>query len=213
MCIRDSQRCLTAAVDGPTDHLAREEIKHDAAIDLALPSRVLGDVGQPQLVGTGGGELTLDQVLTGPCVLEVLVALFRPRKTPNAQLTHDPLDQLGVDNQALFDLQSGLDPQDAVGASRAGVDIGDGVGQHEATDLAVVGLSELDAVVGRAIEADNLAGEALGVAQVVQPSDNLELPFGSAVPSSKRALAALTTLSSDSSSLMRRRASTSGSAS
>ena len=93
------------------------------------------------------------------------------------------------------------------------MDVGDGVGQQEATDLAVVGLSELDVVVGRAVEADDLAGEALGVAQVVQPSDNLELAFGSAPPSSKSALAALTALSSASSSLIRRRAARSGSAS
>ena len=93
------------------------------------------------------------------------------------------------------------------------MDVRDGVGQQESTDLAVVGHSELDVVVGRAIQADDLTGEALGVAQVVQPSDNLELAFGSAAPSSKRALAALTTLSSASSSLMRRRAANSGSAS
>jgi hypothetical protein len=40
------------------------------------------------------------------------------------------------------------------------VDIIDGVGQHEATNLAVGGLFELDAVVGRAFEADELAGVA-----------------------------------------------------
>jgi len=80
------------------------------------------------------------------------------------------------------------------------VDVRDGVGQEEAPDLAVVGLSELDVVVGGAIEVDEPAGVALGVAQVVQPSDNLELAFGSAAPSSKRALAALRALSSYSSS-------------
>ena len=84
--------------------------------------------------------------------------------------------------------------------------IGDGVGEQQAADLAVIGLAELDVVVGRAVEADDLTGEALGVAQVVQPSDNLELAFGSTAPSSKRALAAFTALSSASSSLMRRRA-------
>jgi hypothetical protein len=104
-----------------------------------------------------------------------------------------------------------FDPQDAVGASGTSVDVGDGVGQKEATDLAVVGLSELDVVIGRAIEADDLTGPTLGVTQVVQSSDNLELPFGSVAPSSKRALAALTILSSASSSLTRRRAARSGS--
>ena len=143
---------------------------------------------------------------TGLGVLEVLVAPLGSRKTLNAQLIHDPPDQLGVDDEPLFELEGGFDPQDAVGAPGAGVDISDGVGQHEATDLAVVGLLELDVVVGRAVEADDLAGVALGVTQVVQPSDNLELPFGSVLPSSKRSLAALVAFSSFSSSLMRRRA-------
>jgi hypothetical protein len=93
------------------------------------------------------------------------------------------------------------------------MDIGDGVGEEESTDLAVVGFPELDVVVGGAIEADDLAGQALGIAQVVQPSDNLELPFGSAAPSSKSSLAALTTSSSASSSMIRRRAVSRGSAS
>ena len=209
----EDQCRLTATVDGPTDHFARVEVKHHAAIELALARRVLGDVSQPQLIGTTGGELALDQVLTGPCVLQVLVALFRPRKTLNAQLAHDPLDQLGVHDETLFDLESGFDPQDSVGAPGASVDIGDGVGQEETSNLAVVGLSEFDVVVGRAVEADDLAGVTLGVAQVVQPSDNLELPFGSTPPSSKSSLAALTAFSSASSSTTRLRAARSGSAS
>ena len=77
----------------------------------------------------------------------------------------------------------------------------------------VARLVELDAVVGRAVQAHHPAGQAFGVAQVVQPSDNLVLAFGLAPPSSNRALAAFTNLSSASSSLMRRRAAWSGSAS
>jgi hypothetical protein len=93
------------------------------------------------------------------------------------------------------------------------VDVRDGIREQQAANLAVVGLSELDVVVARAVKADDLTGKALGVAQVVRPSDNLELPFGSTAPSSKSALAAFTALSSASSSLMRRRACKSGSAS
>ena len=174
---------------------------------------MLGDVGQPQLVGTSSAELALDQVLAGGCVLEVLVALLGPGQAFEAQLGHDPLHQLGIDNEPLLDLQGGLDPQDPVGASGTGVNIGDRVSQQEAADRAVSRPSELDLVVGRTTETDDLTGDAFGVAQVVQPSDNLELPFGSTVPSSKRALAALTNFSSASSSLTRRRAASSGSAS
>jgi len=38
------------------------------------------------------------------------------------------------------------------------VDIGDGVGEENTTDLAVSGLPELDVVIGGAIQADHLAG-------------------------------------------------------
>ena len=111
-----------------------------------------------------------------------------------------------------IDLQRGPDPQAAVGAPGPGVDVGDGVGEQQPADLQVAGLAELDGVVGRAVQAGYLAGEPLGVAQVVQSSDNLELSFGLAPPSSNRALAAFTAFSSASSSLIRRRACSSGSA-
>jgi hypothetical protein len=93
------------------------------------------------------------------------------------------------------------------------VDVGDGIGEQQAADLAVVGLAELDVVVRRPVQADQPAGEPLGVAQVAQPSDNRELPFEPTAPSSNRAVAAFTALSSASSSLIRRRARSSGSAS
>jgi hypothetical protein len=47
---------LATSVDGPADRLAAEEVEY-AAVDLWLAGRVLGDVGQPQLVGSTGHEL------------------------------------------------------------------------------------------------------------------------------------------------------------
>jgi hypothetical protein len=41
------------------------------------------------------------------------------------------------------------------------MDVGDGVGEQKAPDLAVVGLAELDVVIGGAIESDDLTSEAL----------------------------------------------------
>ena len=88
---------------------------------------------------------------------------------------------------------------------RTCVNVGNGVSQQQPADPAIGGLANLF-VVGRAVETDKLASRSLGIAQVVQPSDNLELPFGSTSPSSKSALAALTISSSASSSLIRCRA-------
>lgn len=131
----------------------------------------------------------------------------------DAQFSHDPRDQLLVDDEPLFDLEGSTYAETAIGASGAGVDVGDEIGEEQAADLAVVRLSELDVVVRRAVKADCGTTATFGVAQVVQPSDNLVLPFGSTAPSSNRALAALTISSSSSSSLMRRRAWARGSAS
>ena len=106
----------------------------------------------------------------------------------------------------MLKFECGSNAQSAIGATGPLVDLRDGVGQQKVSDVAIGRFVELVLVIGRSIDADDLAAEALGVTQVVQPSDNLELPFGSVLPSSKRALAALVTFSSFSSSLMRRRA-------
>ena len=193
-------------IDGPADHLSRIQIQHGAAIERALGGWVLGDVGEPQLVGLRSSELALDQVLTGRCVLEVLHPLLWSRQALNAQLGHDLGDLLLVHDEPMLKFESRPDPQTSVGATGALVNVRDGVGQQQVSDVAVGRLVELVLVIGRSIDADDLAAEALGVTQVVQPSDNLELPFGSVLPSSKRSLAALVAFSSFSSSLMRRRA-------
>jgi hypothetical protein len=64
------------------------------------------------------------------------------------------------------------------------VDLGDAVGQKQAPDLAVARTAELDLVIGRAAEPDEATGRLLRITQVVQRSDNLELPFGSVVSNS-----------------------------
>ena len=130
-----------------------------------------------------------------------------PGRPLKAQLAHDLPHQLLVDDDALLDLQGGPDPQHAIGAPRAGVDVGDEVGQEQMADLAIAGLMELDVVIGGARDAHDPAPDALGVAQVVQCSDNLVLPFGlMASISSKSRAAVLTNVSSSSRSLIRRRA-------
>jgi hypothetical protein len=96
----------------------------------------------------------------------------------------------------------------------ASVQVGDRVAEQRVTDLAVAGLAELDVVVGAERQPRHPTSGPFGVAQVTQPSNNPELPFGSAgSPSSNRALAALTSLSSASRSLIFRRAWMSGSTS
>ena len=57
--------------------------------------------------------------------LRFLTPFPRPGQALEAELAHDLPHQLLVDDQALFDLQGGSDPQHPVGAPGAGVDVGD----------------------------------------------------------------------------------------
>jgi hypothetical protein len=189
------------------------EVEHDAAVDLAFAGGVLGDVGEPELVGCRRVEAALHEVFTRRGVLEVLDAFAWSWQAFEAELAHDLPHQLLVHDQSLFDLQRGSDAQHAVGAARAGVDVGDRVGQQDMTDLAISRPVMLDLVVRGATQPDHFARDPFGVAQVVQSSDNLELSFGSTAPSSNSALAVRTNFSSASSSMMRRRAACNGSAS
>src|SRR5665648_250308 len=59
----DDQLGVLDVVDGPADDLATVGVHHGAAVDLALPGRVLCDVGDPQLVRSQPVELAVDQVV------------------------------------------------------------------------------------------------------------------------------------------------------
>jgi hypothetical protein len=62
--VEHEQRGL-GAVDRPADHVAGERVRDDAAVDLALAGRVLGDVGHPQLVGAVAPERAAHEIERG----------------------------------------------------------------------------------------------------------------------------------------------------
>ena len=74
---------VAVPVDRPPN-LSRKEIQHYAAVDLALARWMLGDIGQPQLVGLEAVKDPLHKVLTRGDVLQILEALLRPRQALNA---------------------------------------------------------------------------------------------------------------------------------
>lgn len=76
---RLDQKGVGVAVDRPPDHSAREHVEHTAAIHLAFASGVLGDVGEPELVGSGGVKGALDEILGCGQIDQVLLALLRSR--------------------------------------------------------------------------------------------------------------------------------------
>ena len=51
----------------PPHDLAAPRVEHDGEIEKARRCGHVGDVGHPQLVGCGGGEVAIDKVGRGPC--------------------------------------------------------------------------------------------------------------------------------------------------
>ena len=96
----------------------------DAAVDLALPGRVLGDVSDPQLVRAVAVEGPLDEV-GGDVVWPDPFPLPSPAHASEAGSAHHQLDLVMADLDASAQSELGIDPAGAVGAVGLGVDLGD----------------------------------------------------------------------------------------
>lgn len=77
--------------DGPAHDAAGVGVEHGAAVDLALSGGVLGDVGDPELVRPGAGELALDAV-AGDVVGLDLFPFPPPGQALQARAAHQQLD-------------------------------------------------------------------------------------------------------------------------
>src|SRR5690606_26760280 len=62
---RNSEAGLHAGVDGVANDPVRPNVFDGADVELALIGAVLGDVGQPRLVGAIGGEVPAHEVVMG----------------------------------------------------------------------------------------------------------------------------------------------------
>jgi hypothetical protein len=89
---------------------------------------VLGDIGDPQLVRLGAGEVTVDQV-SGDLV-GLGVAPLGPAGHPRQpSAAHQQRNGVVADHDPAAKAQLGVHPQGAVGATGALVDLDDQVGQ------------------------------------------------------------------------------------
>ena len=98
-------------------------------------------------VGSAGHERSLDEVLGGGDVLEVLHPLLGPGQALETQLAHDLPDQLLVDDKTLFDLEGRPDAQHPIGPTGSGVDLGDGISEEQSADRPIRGTAELHLVI------------------------------------------------------------------
>ena len=122
------------SIDQPTT-LRNPGIEDGGAVHLALSRRMLGDVGDPQLIGLVAMKLPVDTVAGGGHPWDVAKARA-PRDSLNPSASHQHLDRLVTDGDALSEDQVGMDTPDAVGSSRDGVHLADHVGEPDMADRA-----------------------------------------------------------------------------
>ena len=94
---------------------------------LPFSGRMLGDIGDPQLVSSLPLELSLDSVVRGRDVRHSPISRS-PTEPSQAGSTHESLDGLLPDTDAAAQGQLGVDPPYAIRATRRSMDLRDHVG-------------------------------------------------------------------------------------
>jgi hypothetical protein len=114
-------------VDRPAVHAPRPRIQDDAAVQLALTGRVLGDIGYPQLAGVGAAEVAADHAGDRDQFLEAFAAGGRGQASQSGA-AHQQTDRV-PDGAAVPVDQLGVHPGSTVGAAGGLMDGADQIGQ------------------------------------------------------------------------------------
>jgi hypothetical protein len=127
--VQGVQDQLGAEVVGhrPADDPAGERVQDHGEVQPALTGALLGDVSDPQAVGSWWTELARDQI-RGRCRGRVAASEPVGSAAMDADDTagaHEPSDTLAADSDVQPQAQLSVDAWGAVGATAAGVDLAD----------------------------------------------------------------------------------------
>ena len=104
--------------DRPADHPTAPGVDHDGEVDLALGGGMLGDIGDPQPVGTLRCELAVHQVVAGRRVGVASGAAPAPLVDPNDAVdAHQTLDTFTADTATLAEHQLVVSARTAIGTT------------------------------------------------------------------------------------------------
>jgi hypothetical protein len=117
---------------GPAHDAARERVQHDRQVQPAFVGALLGDVGHPQPIRRGRGEVALDQVgcrrgqgiSSGQPGSSTAVHALQP------MLAHEPGDPFPPDVDAQPQPQLGMDAWGAIDPTAARMDLADLLSQY-----------------------------------------------------------------------------------
>jgi hypothetical protein len=117
--------------DRVADHPSRPYVEHDRAIHLATVGRMLGDVGDPELVRSIDGKGTIDEIIVrlGLWITSRTASRSTPIHARDTGEAHQPCDALAADADAGTEAELGMHAWGAVGAARLAVDLDDRLGQ------------------------------------------------------------------------------------
>ncbi len=114
--------------DRPADHASAVGVENDRAVHLALAGRVLGNVGQPQLIRAFPTESAVDQIVRARLARHPS-SFRRSRATRDARAAHQHRDRVVTNPDPAPEDQLGVHPSGAVAAVGGRVHLADHIGQ------------------------------------------------------------------------------------
>jgi hypothetical protein len=121
----------------PADDAPTPRVDHDGQVQKPSVRRHVGDVGDPELVRTGGSEVAIDEVRGRPTV-EVaprgLRASLSPADADNPSLPHEPADASNADLHLVFLDKVAMNARCSVRTSRARMKVLDALEQPRVFD-------------------------------------------------------------------------------
>ena len=114
--------------DRPADHASAVGVENDRAVHLALADRVLGNVGQPQLIRAFPTESAVDQIVRARLARHPS-SFRRSRATRDARAAHQHRDRVVTNPDPAPEDQLCVYPSGAVVAVGGRVHLADHIGQ------------------------------------------------------------------------------------
>ena len=148
------QRRGRLGIDRPADDAPAEGVEHNRAVHLPFACRVLGNVGDPELISLVPCELTLDTVFGSGDVGDPTISR-PPGEALQMRSPHQQLDSLFPDRDAPAYRQLGMNPTQAVCAAGFRMNSCDDIGEPSMADSPLRGRTTAPAVVTGDRDAQN----------------------------------------------------------
>jgi len=162
-------------------------------VQKPFPGRHVGDVRRPRLVRVGRTKVALNQVRSDPDALKPnrrAPALTRQQPGDTGRL-HQPLHALTSDVDVVLEPQLGVNPPDAIGAVRAGVDLLDLLDQERVGQRSVRWRATLPVMKAGAVDLQGSATSRDRIVRFLRRDQREDLAYGSPVSRAKKAAAFL----------------------